>query len=166
MALLGQGGVEGVAFAVPRVVGATDGVLAGEVGDDPAGAQDGGLAGLDVVRSDLLTDGVALRVGVAGGEGEVDEVEDGEVDAGGDVPRLGLGFLDGAGDGQGLVVEVGDGPRASGAVEVGAGDLHGLAAVARVGAGLTDGGGVGYPEVAGGQCLGCLLYTSPSPRDS
>lgn len=148
MALLRQGGGEGAAVGLPLVVGAAHGLLALEVRDNPAGAQDGGLARSDVVRTNLLAYLVGLAIGVAGGEGEVDEVHQLEVNAGGNIPGLGFGFLDRTGNGQRLIVVVGHGPGTGGAIEVGALDVNGLAGITRVGATLTDGGRVGRAEVA------------------
>ena len=65
MALLRQGGGEGAAVGLPLVVGAAHGLLALEVRDNPACAQDGGLARSNVVRANLLAYLIGLAIGVA-----------------------------------------------------------------------------------------------------
>lgn len=156
MALGRQGGRERLSSTLPGAVLAADGLFAGEVGDNPACAHDSGLTWGDVVWSDGLADLVGLGVGVAGGEGDVYQLQQVEVDAGGHVPGLGLGFGDVAGNRKWLVVVVRDGPGTSRAVKVGAVDLDGLTGITWVGALCANGGWGGGAEVLLRECGGRL----------
>ena len=105
-------------------------------------------------RADLLAYLVGLARGVAGGEGEVNQIQQLKVHTSRNVPRLGLGFLDGTGDWKWLIVVVGNGPGAGGTVEIGALNINGLAGIARIGAALANRGGVCWAQVALRQCIG------------
>ena len=100
--------------------------------------QNTGVARLDWVRAEGLANFPGLSGLVAGAKGDMEELEQVEVDRTADVPGLGLALLQGLGQRQVGVAVVSD-SRSTFDLELRAGDLQGLAGLAFNGAGATDG---------------------------
>lgn len=112
--------------------------------------QNAGVARLDWVRAEGLANFPGLSGLVAGAKGDMEELEQIEVDRTADVPGLGLTFLQGLGQRQVGVAVVSD-SRGTFDLELRAGDLQGLAGLAFNGAGATDSarGGAGAASAIG-----------------
>jgi len=155
-----EGGGEVITTALPLLVGTADRMLPLEVGDNPTGLQDCGLARGNVVGSDGFSNLIGRRSAIAAGNRDVDHIEQWEVNACRNRPVLRLSFCDGSRDRQRSVVVVGDRPRPSRAIEVAAHHMNGLSGVTRIRAGSADGGWVRGVLVLYRQGLGGHLGTS------